>query len=101
VISFATIRARAEKRKGGAEALAKLMAPKPKPEALLALKDDRILAEMTKRVLSAGFLPAGRRRASYSMPSDFSLRCSAERSMPMNSAVREMLPPNRLIWATR
>ena len=34
-------------------------------------------------------------------PSDFSLRCSAERSMPTNSAVREMLPPKRLIWATR
>jgi 3-methyladenine DNA glycosylase Tag len=55
VISFATIRARAEKGKGGAEALAKLMPPKPKPEALLALKDDRVLAEMTKRVFSAGF----------------------------------------------
>jgi 3-methyladenine DNA glycosylase Tag len=55
MISFATIRARAEKRKGGAEALAKLMPPKPKPEALLALKDDRVLAEMTKRVFSAGF----------------------------------------------
>ena len=34
-------------------------------------------------------------------PSDFSLRCSAERSMPMNSAVFEMLPPKRLIWAIR
>ena len=55
MISFATIRARAEKRKGGAEALAKLMPPKPKPEALLALKDDRVLAEITKRVFSAGF----------------------------------------------
>src|SRR6478735_6281963 len=36
-----------------------------------------------------------------SIPSALSLRCSAERSMPTNSAVREMLPPNRLIWATR
>lgn len=34
-------------------------------------------------------------------PSDFSLRWSAERSMPMNSAVFEMLPPKRLIWAIR
>src|SRR5581483_8157517 len=34
-------------------------------------------------------------------PSARSLRCSAERSMPTNSAVREMLPPNRLIWASR
>ena len=36
-----------------------------------------------------------------SIASDFSLRCSAERSMPMNSAVREILPPKRLICATR
>jgi 3-methyladenine DNA glycosylase Tag len=52
---FKTIRARAEKRKGGAEALAKLMPPKPDPKALQKLRDDRVLAEMTKRVFSAGF----------------------------------------------
>jgi 3-methyladenine DNA glycosylase Tag len=52
---FKTIRARAEKRKGGAEALAKLMPPKPDPKALHKLRDDRALAEMTKRVFSAGF----------------------------------------------
>ncbi len=52
---FKTIRARAEKRKGGADALAKLMPPKPDPNALLKLRDDRALAEMTKRVFSAGF----------------------------------------------
>jgi 3-methyladenine DNA glycosylase Tag len=52
---FKTIRARAEKRKGGAEALAKLMPPKPDPKALHKLRDDRVLAEMTKRVFSAGF----------------------------------------------
>src|SRR5205085_2979994 len=34
-------------------------------------------------------------------PSDFSLRCRAERSMPMKAAVREMLPPKRMIWASR
>src|SRR5208282_1226068 len=34
-------------------------------------------------------------------PSDFSLRCRAERSMPMNAAVREILPPKRMIWASR
>src|SRR5581483_10231238 len=34
-------------------------------------------------------------------PSARSLRCRAERSMPTNSAVREMLPPKRLIWASR
>ncbi len=52
---FHTIRARAEKRKGGAEALARLMAPRPEPQALAKLRDDRVLAEMTKRVFSAGF----------------------------------------------
>jgi 3-methyladenine DNA glycosylase Tag len=55
LIGFGAIRARAEKRKGGAAALARLLPPKPKPEALLALADDRALAEMTKRVFSAGF----------------------------------------------
>src|SRR3984957_18386509 len=53
--SFQTIRARAEKRKGGAEALARLMPPKPDLKALLNLRDDRVLAEMTQRVFSAGF----------------------------------------------
>jgi len=55
MVSFKTIRARAEKRKGGAEALKRLLPPLPNREALLALKDDRALAEMTKRVFSAGF----------------------------------------------
>jgi 3-methyladenine DNA glycosylase Tag len=55
VTAFKTIRARAEKRKGGAEALAKLMPPKPDLKALAKLRDDRVLAEMTKRVFSAGF----------------------------------------------
>jgi 3-methyladenine DNA glycosylase Tag len=54
MISFATIRARAEKRKGGAAALQRLLPPKPDPKALAALKDDRVLAEMAKRVFSAG-----------------------------------------------
>jgi 3-methyladenine DNA glycosylase Tag len=52
---FKTIRARAEKRKGGADALAKLMPTKPDPKALHKLRDDRVLAEMTRRVFSAGF----------------------------------------------
>jgi 3-methyladenine DNA glycosylase Tag len=55
LISFRTIRARAEKRKGGAERLNQLLPARPKPEALRKLKDDRALAEMTKRVFSAGF----------------------------------------------
>lgn len=53
---FATIRSRAEARKGGAEALARLLPPKPDSAALAALGDDRILAEMTKRIFSAGFV---------------------------------------------
>jgi 3-methyladenine DNA glycosylase Tag len=55
VIPFQTIRARAEKRKGGADALLRLLPPKPDPKALIKLRDDRVLAEMTKRVFSAGF----------------------------------------------
>jgi 3-methyladenine DNA glycosylase Tag len=55
VTPFRTIRARAEKRKGGAEALARLLPPKLDPKALRSLRDDRVLAEMTKRVFSAGF----------------------------------------------
>src|SRR5258707_13709056 len=55
MISFKTIRARAEKRKGGPKGLAKLLPAKPDAKALAKLPDDRILAEMTKRVFSAGF----------------------------------------------
>ena len=53
--SFSAIRARAEKRKGGAAALAALLPSPPNPKAVAALKDDRVLAEMAKRVFSAGF----------------------------------------------
>src|ERR1700678_4578610 len=49
------IRDRAEKRKGGAKALEKLLPDKPDTKALAKLADDRILAEMTQRVFSAGF----------------------------------------------
>src|SRR5882672_10183465 len=52
---FKTIRARAEKRKGGAKALTRLLPPKPDPKALAARGDDRVLSEMTRRVFSAGF----------------------------------------------
>ncbi|MBR1195351.1 DNA-3-methyladenine glycosylase I [Bradyrhizobium sp. AUGA SZCCT0240] len=54
-IPFKTIRARAEKRKGGPKALQQLLPPKPEAKALAKLGDDRVLAEMTKRVFSAGF----------------------------------------------
>lgn len=53
--SFKTIRARAEKRKGGAKPLARLLPSKPDPKALAKLGDDRVLAEMTRRVFCAGF----------------------------------------------
>lgn len=53
--SFKTIRARAEKRKGGPRALEKLMPAKPDLKRLAGLGDDRILAEMTRRVFCAGF----------------------------------------------
>ncbi len=52
---FKTIRTRAEKRKGGAEALVRLLPPKPDPNTLRKLRDDRVLAAMTQRVFSAGF----------------------------------------------
>ncbi|TWS97830.1 DNA-3-methyladenine glycosylase I [Reyranella sp. CPCC 100927] len=54
--SFKTIRARAAKRKGGDRALAALLPPVPDAKALTRLKDDRALAEMTKRIFSAGFV---------------------------------------------
>jgi 3-methyladenine DNA glycosylase Tag len=55
-VAFKTIRARAAKRKGGDKALAELLPRLAGPRALAALKDDRVLAEMTKRIFSAGFV---------------------------------------------
>jgi 3-methyladenine DNA glycosylase Tag len=52
---FKTIRARAEKRKGGPAALKKLLPPIPDAKALTKLGDDRVLAEMARRVFCAGF----------------------------------------------
>lgn len=52
---FKTIRARAETRKGGPAKLKKLLPPAPDVAALKKLGDDRVLAEMTRRVFSAGF----------------------------------------------
>jgi 3-methyladenine DNA glycosylase Tag len=54
-IPFKAIRARAEKRKGGPKALQKLLPKKPDMKALAKVADDRVLAEMTQRVFSAGF----------------------------------------------
>jgi 3-methyladenine DNA glycosylase Tag len=56
MIPFKTIRARAAKRKGGDAALAELLPKLAGPKALVKLKDDRALAEMAKRVFSAGFV---------------------------------------------
>src|SRR3546814_10179281 len=54
--SFKTIRARAEKRKGGPTALKKLLPAPLDNKKLAKLKDDRVLAEMARRVFSAGFV---------------------------------------------
>jgi 3-methyladenine DNA glycosylase Tag len=53
---FSTIRARAEARKGGAEALQSLLPRKPARGALAALSDAAVLAAMAKRIFSAGFV---------------------------------------------
>jgi 3-methyladenine DNA glycosylase Tag len=55
VTSFKVIRSRAEKRKGGPKALEKLLNPPASAKALAKLGDDRVLAEMTRRVFCAGF----------------------------------------------
>ena len=55
MVGFKAIQERAEQRKGGAAALARLLPPRPDPRVIADLPDDRILAEMTKRVFSAGF----------------------------------------------
>jgi len=53
--SFAKILARAEERKGGADALKALLPPVPAEEILINTADSRILAEMTKRIFCSGF----------------------------------------------
>lgn len=53
--SFKTIRARAEKRKGGAKALEALLPAVRNMKSLAKLGDDRVLAEMARRVFCAGF----------------------------------------------
>lgn len=54
--AFKAIYARAARRKGGEAALKKLLPPKPDHKKLTKLTDDRALAEMGKRVFSAGFV---------------------------------------------
>ena len=55
-VPFKRIRERAAKRKGGEKVLATLL-PKPRNnKALAKLTDDRVLAEMARRVFCAGFV---------------------------------------------
>ncbi len=54
--TFAALRARAEARKGGPEALARLLPPVAGNAALARMPDDRVLAEMAKRIFSSGFV---------------------------------------------
>jgi len=55
MVSFKTISARAEKRKGGPAGLQKMLPARPDAKKLAKISDDRILSEMTQRVFSAGF----------------------------------------------
>ncbi len=54
--SFKSIRARAAKRKGGEKALASLLPEVMSAANLARIGDDRVLAEMAKRIFSAGFV---------------------------------------------
>jgi 3-methyladenine DNA glycosylase Tag len=56
MIPFKAIRARAAKRKGGEAALASLLPKVPSQKALARVTDDRVLAEMSKRIFCAGFV---------------------------------------------
>ena len=56
MLAFKTIRARAAKRKGGEAALASLLPKVPPQKTLARVTDDRVLAEMAKRIFSAGFV---------------------------------------------
>lgn len=53
--SFALIRARAAKRKGGEDAL-KALLKEPDPAALAAMPDDRALAQMARCIFRSGFV---------------------------------------------
>ncbi len=55
-VSFKSIQARAAKRKGGEKVLASLLPKKRNNKDLAKLGDDRVLAEMARRVFCAGFV---------------------------------------------
>lgn len=54
--SFEQLLTRAAKRKGGLENVALLMGDKPNNNRVAKLSDDRVLAEMTKKVFQSGFV---------------------------------------------
>ena len=54
--NFSAIRKRAEARKGGPAALAALLPVVPDQGAVARLADDRVLAEMTRRIFCSGFV---------------------------------------------
>jgi 3-methyladenine DNA glycosylase Tag len=54
--SFKAIRTRAAKRKGGEAALASLLPNVASPKKLAKLPDSQVLADMAKRIFSAGFV---------------------------------------------
>ena len=55
MLSFEKIRARAASRKGGEKVLQSLMPAMTPKDKLAGVPDDRILAEMAKRIFSSGF----------------------------------------------
>lgn len=55
MVSFESIRERAAQRKGGDARLRELLPPAADEKALRRLADDRVLAEMTKRIFCSGF----------------------------------------------
>ncbi len=56
MLSFAKIEARAAQRKGGPKELEKLLSKPLSARQLAAIPDDRVLAEMARRIFSAGFV---------------------------------------------
>ncbi|MBB2833804.1 UNVERIFIED_ORG: 3-methyladenine DNA glycosylase Tag [Rhizobium esperanzae] len=57
MMSFEAIKQRAEERKGGAAALQALLEKhRPDHDRLRAMSDDRILADMTRRIFYSGFV---------------------------------------------
>lgn len=54
--TFAKIRARAAKRKGGEDVLRSLLGPMPSNASVAGMTDDRIFSTIAKRVFSAGFV---------------------------------------------